>query len=88
MGERKPHSYFYKPQPRGRLLTHGHGEYELDGEVQPGGEMVAGGGLWGQQPGEEAAARRWRRPLPPSPHFKLGDGAGMEEGFHLTAAAL
>ena len=59
--------------------------------MQPGGEMAAGGGhgnvggLWGQQPrrggGSPAAA------LAPPP-LKLGDGAGMEEGFHLTAAAL
>ena len=46
------------------------------------------GGLSGHQPGEEAAARRRRQPLPPAPLFKLGDGASMEESFHLTAAAL
>ena len=34
------------PQPRGRLITHGHGDEELDGEVD---EEV--------QPGEETAAR-------------------------------
>ena len=44
--------------------------------MQPGGEMAAGGGNggpWGSGP--------W-------PPFFLGDGAGMEEGLHLTAAAL
>ena len=44
--------------------------------MQPGGEMPAGGGNggpWGSGP--------W-------PPFFLGDGAGMEEGLHLTAAAL
>jgi len=47
MGERdKPHSYRTSPQPRGKLLTHGHGDEELDGEVD---EEV--------QPGEETAAR-------------------------------
>ena len=35
-----------------------------------GGDHGNGGGLWGQQPGEEAAARR--RTL--APPFKLGDG--------------
>ena len=29
------------PQPRGNLLTHGHGDEELDGEVQPGVEAAA-----------------------------------------------
>ena len=44
MGERdKPHSYRTSPQPRGKLLTHGHGDEELDGEVQPGVEAAAGG---------------------------------------------
>ena len=35
------------PQPRGRLLTHGHGDEELDGEVDD--EHAGGGG----------ALRRW-----------------------------
>ena len=46
MGERdEPHSYHTSPQPRGKLLTHGHGDEELDGEVdgevQPGVETEA-----------------------------------------------
>ena len=44
MGERdEPHSYRTSPQPRGKLLTHGHGDEELDGEVQPEVEAAAGG---------------------------------------------
>ena len=31
------------PQPRGKLITHGHGDEEFDGEVQPGVEAAAGG---------------------------------------------
>lgn len=46
MGERdEPHSYRTSPQPQGKLLTHGHGDEELDGEVdeevQPGVETEA-----------------------------------------------
>ena len=43
MGERdKPHSYRMSPQSRWKLLTHSHGDEDLDGEVdeevQPGME--------------------------------------------------
>ena len=41
------------PQPRGRLLTHGHGDEELDGEVQPEDETAAR-----SSHGAAAAARR------------------------------
>ena len=46
MGERdKPHSYRHEPLDRGKLLTHGHGDEELDGEVDeevhPGVETEA-----------------------------------------------
>ena len=51
------------PQPRGKLLTHGHGDEELDGEVDEevppqGGEAVSWRG------GEAAPAWRpwWRVP--------------------------
>ena len=51
MGERCiPHSYRTSPQPRGKLLTHGHGDKELDGEVDE--EVPPQGG--------EAARRRRR----------------------------
>ena len=48
------------PQPRGRLLTHGHGDEELDGEVQPRVEAAAR-----SSHGAAAAAARRRRPLAP-----------------------
>ena len=69
MGERdEPHSYRTSPQPRGKLLTHGHGDEELDGEVQPGVEAAAGGshgaarsggGPWGQRPLAPLLPWRW-----------------------------
>lgn len=48
MGERDNHiATRTSPRPRRRLLTHGHGEEDLDGgvdgEVQPGEEEAAGG---------------------------------------------
>ena len=69
MGERdEPHSYRTSPQPRGKLLTHGHGDEDLDEEVdeevQPGVETAAR-----SSHGAAAAARgggpRGRRPLTP-----------------------
>ena len=68
MGERdEPHSYRTSPQPRGKLLTHGHGDEELDGEVdeevQPGVETEPR-----SSHGEAVAARggeERRRPLAP-----------------------
>ena len=73
------------PQPRGKLLTYGHGDEELDGEVDE--EVPPQGG--------EAARRRrrgapwWRvaalgaaAPLGAAaswPSFFLGDGAAMED---------
>ena len=52
MGKRDDHiATRSRPQPRGRLLTHGHGEQEVDGEVQPEEET--------------AATALGRRPLPP-----------------------
>ena len=37
----KPHSYWHKPSAPMELLTHGHGDEEVDGEVQPGVEEMA-----------------------------------------------
>ena len=49
------------PQPRGRLLTHGHGDEELDGEVdeevQPGVETILM--LMMNTPEGGGAPRRW-----------------------------
>ena len=46
MGERyEPHSYLTSPQPRGKLLTHGHGDEELDGEVDEDSGGGGGGAL-------------------------------------------
>ena len=68
MGERDNHiATRTSPRPRRRLLTHGHGEEELDGgvdgEVQPGEEEAAGGsrGGGGSPPGRRQPSGR-RRP--------------------------
>ena len=55
----KPHSYQHEPSALMELLTHGHGDEEVDGEVQPGVETVihgspqrprrGGGGPWRRQ---------------------------------------
>ena len=65
------------PQPRGKLLTHGHGDEELDGEVdeevQPGvkteagsshGAVAAAAALGEAAAAVAAAAPRRRRRLP------------------------
>ena len=76
MGERDNHiATRRRPQPRGRLLTHGHGEQEVDGEVQPGEETAATAA---------ATALGGGSPWPP---FFLGDGAGMEVVLYPKAAA-
>ena len=61
MGERDNHiATRTSPRPRRRLLTHGHGEEEVDdgvdGEVQPREEAAAGGGHGGGGGEEETAA--------------------------------
>ena len=61
MGERDNHiATRTSPRPRRRLLTHGHGEEEVDdgvdGEVQPREEAAAGGGHGGGGGQEETAA--------------------------------
>ena len=62
-----------------------------DGSSRRGGTGSPWRGCGGSPAAAAAAARRRRRqpggggPWPP---FKLVDGAGMAEGFHLTAAAL
>ena len=63
MGERDvPHSYHRSLSLEGELLTHGHGDEEVDKEVKPGEEAAArsshgvaaardGGGCpWGRRP--------------------------------------
>ena len=54
MGERDNHiATRTSPRPRRRLLTHGHGEEEVDdgvdGEVQPREEEMTGGGPRGRR---------------------------------------
>ena len=61
MGERDNHiATRTSPQPRRRLVTHGHGEEEVDdgvyGEVQPREEETAGGSHRGGGGEEETAA--------------------------------
>ena len=70
MGERDNHiATRTSPRPRRRLLTHGHGEEEVDdgvdGEVQPREEEMAGGshgggggGPWGRGGGGPRGRRR------------------------------
>ena len=70
MGERDNHiATRTSPRPRRRLLTHGHGEEEVDdgvdGEVQPREEETAGGshgggggGPWGRGGGGGPRGRR------------------------------
>ena len=57
----KPHSYRHEPSAPMELLTHGHGDEEVDGEVQPRVETVirgspqrprrGGGGPWRRRRG-------------------------------------
>ena len=80
MGERDNHiATRTSPRPWRKLLTHGHGEEEVDdgvdGEVQPREEAAAGGGHGGGGGEEEtAAALGAAAPWPP---FFLVDGAAM-----------
>ena len=60
----KPHSYRHELSALRELLTHGHGDEEVDGEVQPGVETVirgGGGGPWRRRRGGDMMmAWRWR----------------------------
>ena len=63
MGERDNHiATRTSPQPRRRLLTHGHGEEEVvdgvDGEVQPREEETAAAALGGGGGGGGPRGRR------------------------------
>ena len=51
----KPHSYRHEPSAPMELLTHGHGDKEVDGEVQPRVETVIRAARSGH--GAVAAAR-------------------------------
>ena len=55
----KPHSYRHEPSALMELLTHGHGDEEVDGEVQPGVETVIRGSL--QRPRRGGGGGPWSR---------------------------
>ena len=82
MGERDKHiARRTSPRPRRRLLTHGHGEEEvddgIDGEVQPREEETAGG-PWGRRRPLGAAAP-WP-PLIPCGWCCNGAGPPLQDG--------
>ena len=55
----KPHSYRHEPSAPMELLTHGHGDEEVYGEVQPGVEAVIRGSP--QRPRRGGGGGPWRR---------------------------